>query len=128
MSRMVFEMANLIDFTPNDVTYQTLISSGDMKIFKSFDLRAQIEKHYGGYKTILKDYRRQESINEKYIGPFFIDEIDFERLAAENYKFLDHPRFKRILQSLYGTFTLQIAATKRGIQSCDELLSKLIKA
>lgn len=42
----IFEIVNLVDFTPKDNTYQTLINSGDLKLINDFELKTAIEKHY----------------------------------------------------------------------------------
>lgn len=39
----IFEIVNLIDFTPKDNTYQTLINSGDLKLIDNFELKTAIE-------------------------------------------------------------------------------------
>ncbi|MEZ4792019.1 MAG: DUF6090 family protein [Gelidibacter sp.] len=38
----LFEIVNLIDFTPKDNTYQTLINSGDLKLIDNFELRTAL--------------------------------------------------------------------------------------
>ena len=43
-----FEIAILVDFIPENTTYQTLINSGDMKLIDDFDLRQQIGNHPQG--------------------------------------------------------------------------------
>ena len=67
-----FAQTELITFIPKDVTYQTLINSGDFKIIGDFDLKTKIEAHYDSYEQLHIDYQRQKHINEKYLADFFI--------------------------------------------------------
>ncbi|NRA91395.1 MAG: hypothetical protein HRU26_01705 [Psychroserpens sp.] len=48
----VFSVFNLIQFFPKDITYQTMINSGDYKLIDDFELKSAIERHYAGYKSI----------------------------------------------------------------------------
>ena len=62
--KKVFAISALIEFTPQDVTYQTLINSGDLTIFDDIELKSVIQKHYStDMQKVIKAYTRQEIIN-----------------------------------------------------------------
>lgn len=120
-----FELAQLVNFRPVNTTYQTLINSGDMKLIDDFQVRRRIEEHYDLHELILKDYRRIEKIHEKYLGDFFISEIDYDKIRAGNTDFFDNPTLKNIVISLEGAQYFVINANKLCIESNKSLLSAL---
>ena len=85
----VFELARMVNFYPENTTYQTLINSGDMKLIDDFQLRRSIEEHYSYHKNVLQNYIRIEEIHKKHLGNFFIYELDYDKLQKGNLDFLD---------------------------------------
>ncbi len=121
----LFSTFKLTEFYPKDITYQTMINSGDFKLIDDFTLKAAIEQHYSNYKTILKDYYRQETIHKEYLGEYLIHHANYDRLRNGGFAFENEGLFKNILQSMTGSFQIKKEATERGIQSCDNLLNIL---
>jgi len=74
----IFSISTLTSFESNDITYQTLINSGDLKLINDLALKTAIEEHYSQYKIMLKDYERQENIHKEYLGGYFIHNVDFD--------------------------------------------------
>lgn len=66
----IFSISTITYFESNDITYQTLINSCDLKLIDDFALKTAIEEHYSHYKIMLKDYERQEIIHKEYLGKF----------------------------------------------------------
>ncbi|MDT0559233.1 DUF6090 family protein [Ichthyenterobacterium sp. W332] len=119
------KVAVLTNFTPKDITYQTMINSGDFKLINDFDVKTAIETHYSGYKTILKDYERQEIIHKEYFGPYLIDYADFDAMRRGELGLSNEKRLKNILQSMSGAFSYKKMASERGVISCDSLIGVL---
>ena len=120
--RNVFNIANLSNFHAKDVTYQTLINSGDLKLIDDFDLKTAIESHYSNYKEMKNAYIRQESIVRDYVGNYLINHADYDYLQKGQFPFTNEKLLKNIVQSMRGSFILKINATKKGIASCDSLI------
>lgn len=114
----IFQLAKIIHFKPNKTTYNTLINSGDLKLFNNFELRKQLEDHYTNQEMIQLDYQRQNIIHEKYLGEFLIYEIDYSKLRQGDLSFMDNKTIHNIIQSLFGSYTIAIESAKKGIEDC----------
>lgn len=124
----VFSLAELVNFKPNDLTYKTLINSGDLTLFDDLEFRKALESHYAGHEQIILDYQRQQKIHEKYFGDFMIYNMDYSKYGQGDYSFLDDKLLRNIVQSLYGTFHIGISSSQQGIDNCEEMISMLSKA
>ena len=126
IAQNLYKISTVIDFNPNNITYLSLINSGDMKLINDFELKKTIEKHYSStYKILSKDYERQEAISRKYLADYFIDHLDFDRLKTGNSPFENKKRLKRILNSIYGTCLIKKQSSEEAIKSCENLISML---
>ncbi|GAA4964556.1 DUF6090 family protein [Algibacter aquimarinus] len=120
--RQIFGIMQLTDFNPKDITYQSMINSGHFSLVNDFELKTTIETHYSDYKTILKDYERQEIIHKQYVGDYFIHNMDYDAMRQGGLGFKDEKLLKNILQSMNGSLILKKQASERGIKSCDSLI------
>ena len=116
---------NLTNFKAKDITYQTLINSGDLKLIDDFNLKAAIEAHYSGYEEMLKSYQRQESIVRDYGGHYLIHNANYDVLSKGDFPFTDEKLLKNIIQGMRGSMILKREATEQGIKSCDSLIKVL---
>ncbi len=123
----VFQLASLVEFIPEDATYQALINSGDLKLIRSFTLRAKIASHYANYRHLQSDYERQEIFNKMYLGDFFMDKVDYMKVYQRDYSFMDEPKLRNILLSLKGILQLKLNTTESAKQRCEQLLENIEK-
>lgn len=122
----VFGVSTLVEFTPQDITYKTLINSGDFTLFNDISLKSAIQKHYSSdLQKVSKAYERQEIIHREYLGKYYIYNSDFDKMKKNEFPFEDVRLLKRIVQSLGGAYTIQIDATEMAIAHCDSII-KLI--
>jgi len=121
----IFSIVSLVNFTPNDNTYQALVNSGDFKLIEDFEVKTAIEKHYATYEIMSKSYERLENIQKEYVGHYFIHNIDCDDFAKGKFGFKDEKLLKNIILSMRGAFDLKLKATKDGIASCDSLINIL---
>ena len=121
----IYSVFTSTDFFPKDVTYQTMINSGDFKLIDDFDLKAAIETHYSNYKIMLKDYERLNIIQKEYLGKYMIENVDYDAMRRGQNGYNNEKLFKNILQSVNGALMIKKAATERGIKSCDSILKVL---
>ena len=122
----IYSVFTSTDFIPKDVTYQTMINSGDFKLIDDFDIKAAIETHYSSYKTLLKDFERLDIIHKEYLGSYIINHADFDAMRQGKYGYSNEKLFKNILQSINGSLMIKVNATKQGITNCDSIL-KILK-
>ena len=125
ISQKIFGLANIIHFHPNSITYNTIINSGDLAHLNDFELQKALADHYAYHQVIQLDYERQNKIHEKYFGDFMIYNMDFDKMRAGDYSFLDDPLLKNIVQSLFGTYQIAITASNKGIENCKSLKNLL---
>ena len=123
ISKNLATISSIIDFSPNNITYLSLINSGDMKLIDDFKLKTSIEGHYSGtYRSLSMDYERQVAINKKYLADYYIDHLDFDRVKKGGSAFGNKDRLKRILNSIYGACIIKKQSSLKAIESCDELI------
>ncbi len=123
---LIFEVSELEKFKPNNVTYNTLINSGDFKLIKDFELRKAIEEHYNNtYNTILSDYLRLENIHKVYLADYYIYKVDYERFKVNEFVFEDKKLLMNILVSKEGASQIAKEASIKGIESCERLLKQI---
>lgn len=125
IAQKIFDLAKIVYLQPNDVTYKTLINSGDLGLIPDFQLRKQLENHYSDQELIRLDYKRQDNIHERYFGDFMVYKMDFNKVRIGDYSFIDEPLLKNIIQSLYGTYRIAIESSRKGIERCEELKTVL---
>ena len=126
--RKVFSISDVTGFNSNDITYQTLINSGDLKLIDDFALKAAIQRHYSGRSELRKAYERQENIHKEYLAGFLIEHADYDKMPKGEFPFSNEKLLKNIIQIMRGSFGIKIEATKKGIQSCDTLIAILNKS
>jgi hypothetical protein len=124
----IFSISTISNFSAKDITYQTLINSGDLKLIDDFELKTAIELHYSNYKVMMKDYERQENIHKQYLGNYFIHNVDYDAFKKGVFGFEDEKLLKNIVQSMNGSFGIKRIATNTGIESCDQLILALSEA
>ena len=117
----IFNMAQIVHFYPNDITYKTLINSGDLELFDDFELKKSLENHYSDQIFLQNDYDRQKNIHENYFGAFMIYNMDYDKMRQGDYSFIDDKTLQNIIQSLYGTYMIAITSSKSGIERCREM-------
>ena len=126
--RRLFNIATPANFDAKDVTYATLVNSGDFKLIDNFELKTAIEGHYSDYKIMLKSYLRQENIHKEHLGSYLINNADYDAFAKGAFGFDNVKLLKNIVQSMRGSFKLKIEATEKGIKSCDRLIKIINKS
>lgn len=121
----VFSLARMINFYPENTTYLTLINSGDMKLIDNFQLRRSLEQHYAFHEIVLQNYNRIEQIHKKYLGDFFIHEMDYTKLKQGDNSFLDKPLLRNIFMSIKGSYYMISQSNTQCIKNNKDLLEKV---
>lgn len=123
-----YNLSQPINFRPRNITYQTLINSGDFKLIDDFDLKALIQEHYLKYEEVLEVYKRQDIITDKYVGDYFINELDFRDIYEnKNYSFMKTNFFSNMIGAQSSTFQIKIIASKEAKNSCNKLMNAINK-
>lgn len=123
----VFTILQYENFNPKNITYKTLINSGDLKLIDDFELKTSIQGHYSNYDEILDVYVRHTSLIKDYLGNYMINYADYDQLMVGKTPFSDEIKLKNIVRALNTTFRDKKKATQDGVVSCDLLISAIEK-
>ena len=118
----VFEIGRAVSFQPDNITYQTLVNSGDLKLIDDFELRRAIEAHYSEHTEVLRNYERLDNIYATYLGEYFVRNVDYGAVRQGDFSSVDTEFFRNILYSLMGGYQMAYTANEACLASNRELL------
>ncbi len=122
----IFKVSNAIEFHPQDVTFNTLINSGDLRLFKDFKLKTSIQRYYSyDIPQIKRAYDRQDNIHKEYLGDYYIHHANFDLMREGKFPFENEKLLKSIIQSLSASSKIQLKESEKGVSLCDSLISIL---
>lgn len=124
----IFKIVKYQTFSPKNVTYKTLINSGDLKLIDNFQLKTSIQQHYSNYEDMSDVYIRHMSLIQDYLGNYLVNHADYDQIIERKSPFLDEIKLKNIVRAMLTTFDEKKIATQDGIASCDVLISAIEKA
>ncbi|MEM8584861.1 MAG: hypothetical protein AAGF87_11355 [Bacteroidota bacterium] len=122
---LLFEVAEGPIYHETDVTYQTLVNSGDLRLIDDLDLRKSIEAHYSTHDQIKRSFFRLDNIYADYLGKYFVEEIDYLAVRSNDFSSLENAYFQNILYSLAGAFQFGSKSIDRCAASNAKLLEIL---
>ncbi|MFD1063240.1 DUF6090 family protein [Winogradskyella litorisediminis] len=123
-----FELVQYNTFSPQDITYKTLINSGDLKLIDDFDLKTSIQGHYTQYEQLSDVYFRHTSLVRDYMGRYMIENADYDQLFEGNSPFTNEVLLKNIVRALTTTLKDKQVVTKKAIDNCDNLSVRIKNA
>ncbi|WP_179008724.1 DUF6090 family protein [Winogradskyella forsetii] len=124
----VFTVLEYKNFSPKNITYKTLINSGDLKLIEDFELKTAIQQHYSNYEELQDAYVRHLSIIQDYLGNYLVNNADYDQIQNGNSPFLDEIKLKNIVRALLTTFDDKKDASQIGMESCDSLIKVINSA
>lgn len=128
LMNMVFTVIKYETFSPKDVTYKTMINSGDLKLIDDFKLKTAIQSHYSNYEEMFDSYTRHSSLIRDYLGKYMINNADYDQLGSGKFPFTNEILLKNIIQALKSSYLEKREATKKGIESCDIIIADIVNA
>ena len=128
MMNNIFTILKYENFSPKNITYKTLINSGDLKLIEDFKLKTAIQQHYAIYDEMSDVYIRHISLIKDYLGNYLVNHADYDQIPKGNAPFLDEIKLKNIVRALLTTFDDKKKATRLGIESCDSLILEIDNA
>jgi hypothetical protein len=124
----IFAILKYETFSPKNITYKTLINSGDLKLIDDFQLKTAIQQHYSNYEDMADVYVRHTSLIKDYLGNYLVNHADYDQIMEGKSPFLDEIKLKNIVRAMLTTFKEKARATQDGIKSCDVLTSSIEEA
>ena len=121
----IFSIIKYENFSPKNITYKTLINSGDLKLIDDFRLKTSIQQHYTNYDELSDAYLRHTSLIKDYLGNYLVNHADYDRIQNGEAPFLNEIKLKNIVRALLTTFDDKKEATELGIESCEMLIAEI---
>lgn len=121
----VFSILQYEIFSPKNITYKTLVNSGDFKLIDDFKLKTTIQGHYTNYENMDDAYIRHISLIKDYLGDYMINNADYDQLMEGKTPFLDEIKLKNIVRALTTTYQQKKNATVISLKSCDTLIAEI---
>lgn len=125
LSRNFFQIARIINFRPENTTYETLINSGDLKLINEFDLRRNIQAYYTSKEELAISYKRLTNIYQKYLADYFIHEMDYTQFGSGKTGLLNKPLLSNILSSMEGAYFIVIQSNTTCLERNSELREQI---
>lgn len=121
----IFAIIKYENFSPKNITYKTLINSGDLKLIDDFKLKTAIQQHYTNYEELSEVYMRHTSLIKDYLGNYLVNHADYDQIQNGKAPFLNEIKLKNIVRALLTTFDDKKATTKLVAESCDTLIKEI---
>jgi hypothetical protein len=121
----IFAIVKYENFSPKNITYKTLINSGDLKLIEDFELKTAIQQHYSNYEEMSDDYVRHTSLIKDYLGNYLVNHANYDLIYEGKAPFLNEIKLKNIVRALLTTFDEKKKATQLGVESCDVLITEI---
>lgn len=125
--RKIFQLPRIVHFNGHEITYKTLVNTGDIRLIGDFELIKHIEQHYMQHESLQLDYNRQNGINDKYFGSFMIYNFDAQAVMQGDFSFMEDPLLISIINSLQGTYQIAIDASQNAIERVEVLEERIRK-
>lgn len=128
LSTMIQGLYVNLAFVPRNNTYQTLVASGSIDIFKDFALRQQIvELYHQYYGAIAVVDRLNEQQRTSIINPYLMKNIKYGsmgRVTNADSLWSDH-EFTNIVITCYYFLNLKYENDRVALEKCEALINKL---
>ncbi len=121
-------MMGLANYSPSITTMENITASGEFKLIKDIELRKQIINTYNLYNVTLKlEYLLSDYVN-KYVTPFFFENVRFSDFSSIHSDFIKEPLFENIVFGYEILLSQQIKGYQDNLDEVKLLNEKLTTA
>lgn len=120
-------LMGMSNYDPSTTTMENISASGDFDLIKDIDLRKLIINTYKAYKTTTKLETILNDYLNKYVSPFFIENVRFNDFSSLKKDFIKDPKFENIVLGYEVLLNQQINGYKENLDKISLLDDKLIK-
>lgn len=121
-------MMGLANYSPSLTTMENIKASGEFKLIKDIELRKRIINTYNSYNTTLKLENILSEYVNKYITPFFFENIRFSDFSSIHSDFIKEPLFENIVFGYDVLLGQQIKGYQDNLEKIKLLNEKLTTA
>jgi len=90
-------MMALANYSPSITTMENITASGEFKLIKDIELRKQIINTYKSYNVTLKLEGILSNYVDKFVTPFFLENVRFSDFSSLHSDFIKEPLFENIV-------------------------------
>jgi len=121
-------MMALANYSPSITTMENITASGEFKLIKDVELRKQIINTYNSYNAALKLEDLLSDYVNKYVTPFFFENVRFSDFSSINSDFIEEPLFENIVFGYEILLSQQIKGYQDNLDEVKLLNEKLTTA
>jgi len=118
-------MMSLSNFIPLTTTMDNITASGEFGLIKNPELRKKIIDTYKSYRNTLKVDEILTDYVDKYLTPYFFENVRFSDFNPIGEDFIDNPRFENLVFGYEVLLNQQIRGYEDAIQQINTLLSAI---
>ncbi len=90
-------MMGLANYSPSITTMENIKASGEFELIKEIELRKRLISTYNAYNTTLKLENLLSEYVNKYVTPFFFENVRFSDFSSIHSDFIKEPLFENIV-------------------------------
>lgn len=117
-------LMGISNFIPLTTTMDNITASGQFGLIKNTELKKSLIDTYTTYKSSLKVDDLLIDYVDKYLTPYFFDNVRFSDFSTIKEDFIKNPRFENIVYGYEVLLNQQIKHYKNAIEEVDMLLNK----
>lgn len=121
-------MMGLANYSPSITTMENITASGEFELIKEIELRKRIISTYNAYNTTLKLENLLSEYVNKYLTPFFFENVRFSDFSSIHSDFIKEPLFENIVFGYEVLLAQQIKGYQDNLEKIQLLNENLTTA
>ena len=118
-------LMGLSNFIPVTTTMDNITASGQFGLIKDDELKKRLIKTYSTYRSSLKVDEILMDYVDKYLTPYFFENVRFSDFSSIKEDFIKNPKFENIVIGYEIMLNQQINHYKNAIEEIDMLLNAI---
>lgn len=118
-------MVGLANYSPSVTTMENITASGEFKLIKDVELRKRIISTYNSFNETLKLEKLLSDYINKYVTPFFFENVRFSDFSSIHSDFIKEPLFENIVFGYEVLLSQQIQGYQDNLKELKLLNEKL---
>jgi len=118
-------LMGLSNFIPLTTTMDNITASGQFGLIKNAELKKSLIDTYTTYKSSIKMDDILIDYVDKYLTPYFFDNVRFSDFSAIREDFIKNPRFENIVFGYEVLLNQQIVHYENALEQIDDLLNTI---
>jgi len=121
----VSSLMGLSNFIPVTTTMDNITASGQFGLIKNAELKKRLIDTYKTYKSTIKMDDILMDYVDKYLTPYFFENVRFRDFSSINGDFINNPKFENIVFGYEVLLNQQIQHYENTLEEIDTLLNTI---